>query len=114
MVHQTKGPVSQELDLSCQPDSHLRTWDQSGTGSVLSAGQSPQDMGSVSQSGTGSVLSTSHLRTWGQQVSQELDLSCQLDSHLRTWDQSVSLELDLSCQPDSPASYTHLRAHETA
>ena len=58
MVHQMKGPVSQELDLSCQPDSHLRTWDQSGTGSVLSARQSPQNMGSVSQSETGSVLST--------------------------------------------------------
>ena len=99
---QDMGPDSQELDLSCPPES-------------------PQDMGSVSQSGTGSVLSTSHLRTWDQSVSQELDLSCQLDSHLRTWDQSVRnwicpvnqtvtsghgtrQELDLSCQPDS-----HLR-----
>ena len=74
---QDMGPDSQELDLSCPPES-------------------PQDMGSVSQSGTGSVLSTSHLRTWDQSVTQELDLSCQLDSHLRTRDQTEKVKNPLT------------------
>ena len=79
MAHQTKGPNS-----------------QSGIGSVLSTGQSSQDMGPDSQELDLSCQPDSHLRTWDQSVTQELDLSCQLDNHLRTRDQTEKVKNPLT------------------